>query len=162
MRSAIAIGVIGAALVAATSAAAPPVRGCAQRADSDSANPVDTPRREDLFVGRRLMLVGALGEKSWEYEEAKGRFWFKSLAVVRRGKRVTISVPRAYRDRLKLRYLGDRPAVTFAPCRDREWTYFPGGFVYTERACYAIDVRIHGKRAKRYRFPLGKGATCAT
>jgi hypothetical protein len=159
MRVAVALALLA---FAGNTHAAAPVRGCADRADSNSANPADNPRPEDLFVGRRILLVGALGPKTWEYKQDDGQYWLKTLAVVRRGKRVTITVPRSLRARLRLNYSRGRATTTFSACNDREWTYFPGGFVYSSRGCYALDVRIHGKRSVRKRFPLGIGATCPT
>ena len=159
------VALVPALLAFATGAqAATPVRTCAQRADTDSGNPVTSPTPDDIFVGHRILLAGGRTAGALRNVESgrAGWWWFKSLAVVRRGRRVTISIPPSFRDRLHLRYGRGREAQTFAPCGDREWTYFPGGFLYTKAGCYAVDIRIDGRRAVRERFPLGVGATCAT
>ena len=147
-----------------------PVRTCAQRAESDSSNPALTPRSGDLFVARRLMLVGAAAPKtSDEGSGVPGKFWFKALAVVRAGRSARLSIPASERGRLGLQYAMGRNGserttarIELQPCRAslHKWTYFPGGFIYSERGCYAIDIRIAGSRAKRYWIPLGAGATC--
>jgi hypothetical protein len=164
MRALVAGAILAACIAAAaTAAGAAPVRGCAERADSADPNPADTPTSDDLFVGRRILLVGARETKPWEVRLDSGWLWLKTLADVRRGRRVTLTVPRGERRRLKLNWSdarGARVSQTLAPCGDREWTYFPGGFLYSERGCYAIDIRIEGKPAVRKRIPLGKGATC--
>ena len=147
-----------------------PVRTCAQRAESGSSNPALTPRSGDLFVARRLMLVGAAGPKARDEKSGvPGKFWFKSLAVVRAGRNVRLSIPASERGRLVLQYAVGRNGserttarVELQPCPAsiRRWTYFPGGFIYSERGCYAIDVGIAGSRSMRYWIPLGAGATC--
>ena len=153
----------GLAIALATLGVNAPVRGCAERADSNSANPAESPRPEDMFVARRLLLVALQAPKTWETDGATpGWKWFKSLAVVRRGRRVTLTIPRSQRSRVRLEYGHSRTSITFAPCADRTWTYFPGGFVYSRPGCYAVDVRIQGRDAVRKRFPLGVGARCAT
>src|SRR5215212_5920676 len=101
MRVALALALLA---FAGNAQATTPVRTCAERAESNSANPADAPRPEDLFVGRRILLLGARGTKTREYKQDDGRYWFKSLAVVRRGKRVTITVPPSQRARLRLNY----------------------------------------------------------
>jgi hypothetical protein len=160
MRTALALALLA---FAANAHAASPVRTCAERADSDSANPADSPRPDDVFVGHRILLVGLQASKVRDTAgDTPGWYWFKALAVVRTGRRVTISIPRAQRDRLRLQYGHDRRSLTFAPCADRKWTYFPGGFMYSKPGCYAVDVRIAGKPSVRRRFPLGAGATCPT
>jgi hypothetical protein len=147
-----------------------PVRTCEQRADSGSSNPALTPGSGDLFVGRRVMLVGAAAPKTHdEKSQVPGKFWFKSLAVVRAGRNAQLSIPASERGPLALQYAVGRNGslrttarIELQPCPAsvHKWTYFPGGFVYSERGCYAIDIRIAGSRAKRYWIPLGAGATC--
>src|SRR2546430_1441086 len=121
-------GLLALALVtfaATASAAGTPIRTCAERADSNSANPADSPRPGDIFVGHRILLVGLQETKTWQVESGTpGFLWFKSLAVVRAGRRVTLSIPRSQRDRLRLEYGHSRRSITFAPCADRKWTYF--------------------------------------
>src|SRR3954451_16782918 len=100
--------------------AATPTRTCAQRADSNRSNPAEHRTPDDLVVGHRIMLVGLLAEKIRDTESGTaGWKWFKALSVVRRGRRVTISIPRSQRDRLRLNYGHSRTALTFAPCSDR-------------------------------------------
>src|SRR4051795_12980689 len=135
MRVAICLALLA---FAANAQAATPVRTCAQRADSDSSNPAASPTSDDIFVGHRILLAGGRTAGAVRNVES-GRprwWWFKSLAVVRRGRRVTISIPRTFRDRLQLQYGHGRGAQTFAPCSDRKWTYFPGSFIFSQPGCY--------------------------
>ena len=110
------------------------------------------------------MLVGAAAPKTHEIRDRPGGWWWlKTLAIVRGGRVVTLSVPRSERARLHVRYLGNAGAATFGPCRRPlgKWSYYPGGFVYSQRGCYALDIRIAGHRAVRRYIPLGVGARCA-
>ena len=137
---------------------------CNAGVETADGNPPPTPTADDLFVGRRLLLRGAVGRKTHDVRDRPGGWWWlKVLAIVRGGRMVTLSVPPNERGRLHLRYLGNGRTVIFRPCRrpSGQWSYYPGGFVYSKRGCYAIDIRIgHGDTVRRH-MPLGVGARCA-
>lgn len=137
---------------------------CNRGVDTGDGNPRPTPNAGDLFVGHRLLLAGALAPKTHEFRDRPGGWWWlKTLAMVGGRGTVTISVPRSERSRLHLRYLHDSRTVTFRPCRRPagQWSYYPGGFVYSKRGCYAIEIRLGGGDPVRRRIPLGVGARCA-
>jgi hypothetical protein len=146
------------------------VRTCSERAEVVGPAGAPTPTANDLWVGRRLWLAGARrADFHFDYRD-DGDLWLKSLAIVRAGRDVTLRVPRFERARLGLRYDGDATrvedadvAVVIKPCprRMKEWTYYPGGFLFKRPGCYALDVRIEGASAHRYRLALGRGASCA-
>src|SRR4051794_9057761 len=157
------LAVVTAIAVAGGSAAS--VRGpsCDRGVETADGNTAPTPGSADLFVGRRLLLVGAAAPKTHEFRDRPGGWWWlKTLAVVRGGHAITLTVPRRERGRLHLRYGGDARTVSFRPCRRPvgRWSYYPGGFVYSQRVCYALDVRIERRRPARRYIPLGIGARC--
>ena len=136
---------------------------CDRGVETADGNPAPTPTRGDLFVGHRIVLGGAAASKAHEFRDHPGGWWWlKTLVIVRAGRAVTLTVPRGERGRLHLRYTGNSRTATFRPCHrpDGEWSYYPGGFVYSRRGCYALDVRIEGHRGVRRRLPLGVGAHC--
>jgi hypothetical protein len=168
-------------LVAVLAAAAPSgertrARTCAQRAESDSSDPVQNRTADDLFIAHRLLLAGLRGVKTQDIPAngVPGKYWFKALAEIRTGRDITLSVPASERGRWWLAYSNDRGenVVRLEPCRPTvrrfidgrpvgNWTLFPGGFLYREAGCYTLQVRIEGRRnLLRYRFPLGAGARC--
>jgi hypothetical protein len=136
---------------------------CDRGVDTAPGNPPLSPNADDLVVGHRVVLVGAAAPKVNEFRDQPGRWWWlKTLVVVRKGRAVTLTVPRGERGRLHLRYQGTSRTATFRPCRRAaHWSYYPGGFVYSQRGCYALDIRIEGHRAVRRYIPLGVGARCA-
>src|SRR3954453_1295032 len=164
MRSLFAIAIASAAVAGSASAAAP-VRTCAQGIGSTKPSPVDHTRTQDLFVGHRLLLIGALAATARTFESGEpGWYWWKSLAAVRNGRDVTLTVPRSERRRFRLRYANgqkDTSTVTIHPCAAGRWSYFPGGFTYTRPGCYALDIRIRGHRARRKWLAFGEGASCS-
>lgn len=136
---------------------------CDRGVETGDGNPAPTPKAGDLFVGQRIVLVGAAAPKVHEFRDRPGGWWWlKTLVIVREGRAVTLTVPRSERRRLHLRYTGDSRAATFRPCRrpDGQWSYYPGGFVYSRRGCYALDIRIERRRVVRRYIPLGVGARC--
>lgn len=146
----------GSASVAAAAA-------CDRGVETSPGNPPLSPSSDDLFVGHRIVLVGAAAPKVHEFRDRPGGWWWlKTLVVVREGRAVTLTVPRSEQGRLHLRYSGNSRTATFRPCpRVRgHWAYYPGGFVYSQRGCYALDIRIEGHRAVRRHIPLGVGARC--
>lgn len=162
----IAITAIG-ALVMGSGSSARSTRepGCDPGAETPDDNPAPQPRSADLFVGRRIVLVGASAPKEHEFLDRPGGWWWlKTLVIVRGGSSITLSVPRNERAHLHLRYGGNAQTVTFRPCRRPagQWSYYPGGFTYSDRGCYAIDLRIEGAGGPvRRHIPLGVGARCA-
>ena len=153
------------ALLTAAESPSVPTRTCAERAESDSQNPVELRSADDIFVARRLLLVGAAGVKRVDYRR-DGTYWLKSLAVLRSGRAVTLSVPRRHRRHLRLLYDGGERgevSVRIVPCPTRihEWTYYPGGFLYTKRGCHPIDIRFDRGRTVRRHVALGAGVRCA-
>jgi hypothetical protein len=126
-------------------------------------NPPLSPSFDDLVVRDRIVLVGAAGPKSHEFRDHPGGWWWlKTLVAVRKGRAVTLTVPRSERSRLHLRYGGDSRTATFRPCRTApRWSYYPGGLVYSERDCYALDIRVEGHSAVRRYIPLGVGVRCS-
>jgi hypothetical protein len=138
---------------------------CDPGVETADGNPAPGHRPSDLFVGHRVLLVGARAPKTNEFVDRPGGWWWlKTLAVVRGTRAVTLSVPRSERKRLHLRYGGGAQTVTFRPCTRpaRQWSYYPGGFTYSERGCYAVDLRIEGMRPLRRHIPLGVGARCSS
>jgi hypothetical protein len=133
--------------------------------ETGDGNPPPTPTSDDLFVGYRIVLIGAAGPKDHEFRDRPGgSWWLKTLVIVRPGRAVTVSVPRSERKRLHLRYTGNPRAATFRPCHrpDGQWSYYPGGFAYSQRGCYAVDIHIERRRSIRRDIALGVGARCAT
>jgi hypothetical protein len=135
---------------------------CDRGAETAPGNPPLSPDADDLVVGHRVVLVDAAGPKVNEFRDHPGGWWWlKTLVVLRKGRAVTLTVPRGERGRLHLRYKGSSRTATFRPCRHAaHWNYYPGGFVYSQRGCYALDIRIEGHRAVRHYIPLGVGAHC--
>src|SRR3954469_1965178 len=142
------------ALVAGASATAGggPVRTCGESIGATNETP--TVRSNDLLIGHRLVLIGAAGTKTRTFDSGtKGWFWLKSLAAVRSGRVVTLTVPRRQRGRFRLRYANRQrwtASVTFHTCASGEWSYFPGGFIYRAPGCYAFDVRMGRGHAMRH------------
>jgi hypothetical protein len=163
LLAAAAVTAFAAAGGSAASVRVPPK--CDRGVETTDGNPPPTPTPVDLFVGHRLVLVGAATPKTHEVRDRRGGWWWlKTLVIVRGGRAVTLTVPRSERGRLRLRYLSDARMVTFRPCRRPvgQWSYYPGGFVYSQRGCYALDIRIEPRRTVRRYIPLGVGARCAT
>jgi hypothetical protein len=138
---------------------------CDRGVETGDGNPPPTHTADDLFVAHRIVLIGAAAPKAHEFHDHPGgSWWLKTLVIVRPGRAVTLTVPRSERGRLHLRYTGNARTATFRPCRrpDGQWSYYPGGFVYSQRGCYALDIHIERRRAIRRYISLGVGARCAS
>ena len=138
---------------------------CDKGVETGDGNPPPAPTPDDLYVGRRIVLVGAAAPKEHEFRDhPAGWWWLKTLVIVRSGRAVTLTVPRREQSRLHLRYMGDARTATFRPCRrpNGEWSYYPGGLLYSRRGCYTLDIRIQGRHTVRREMPLGVGARCKT
>jgi hypothetical protein len=99
--------------------------------------------------------VEATGQRDWPY-------WIKSGLVVRAGStRVTISVPRAWRDRAAIGWgNGDgalrRQRIAGCPGKANVGLAYAGGFVLRVRAaCLPLEFRVSGRIAV-VRFGLGR------
>jgi hypothetical protein len=112
-----------------------PVRDCGDRVRG-AFTEVDGVRRGYEFRVRprhdtRIGPAAFTGMKAagrpaeWAYYVREDQ-WLKSIAMVRRGERVTLEVPREQRSWMRLEY-GARNAVTLAACRNR-LTAWTGGF----------------------------------
>ena len=97
----------------------------------------------------------------WDYYVREDQ-WLKSIAMVRRGERVTLEVPAEQRAWMHLEYGGDR-AVTLAACRNR-LTPWSGGFTIDyaraprQGRCAELIVWVDGEpapRRKRLFVPAG-------
>jgi hypothetical protein len=165
----LAAGVAVLAAFAATAGAQEvPTRSCSTRGEPSSGRlgfgvPTDVVLGPVAFTA-----IGRLDPRA--IFRHPGHFSVKSAAKVRAGRAVTVSVPAAFRDRFSLAYARgarfDRfdPSLAltrFEPCppetpafvRGRTVgaiTGFPGGFVFKQRGCYPLEVRVAG-RARVYR-----------
>jgi hypothetical protein len=155
----------GAAGRPAAAQAGPPdavVRGCGDRI-TGAFTEVNGVRRTYRFRVRprhdtRIGPVAFAGMKDagrpaeWAYYVREDQ-WLKSVALVRRGERVTLEVPREQRAWMRLEY-GGRHAVTLAACRNR-LTPWSGGFTVDyaraprQGRCAELIVWVDGEDAPR-------------
>jgi hypothetical protein len=138
-----------------------PVRGCRDRI-REAFTEVNGVRRSYRFRVRprhdtRIGPAAFTGMKDagradWDYYVREDQ-WLKSIALVRRGARVTLEVPREQRGWMRLEY-GGRHAVTLDACDDR-LTPWSGGFTVDydraprEGRCAELIVWVDGEDAPR-------------
>jgi hypothetical protein len=167
--------VLAVAAVAATAAPADeiPIRDCGTRAEPTKgrlrfANP------GDVVIGPLSFSQLAHASRPRGVDRTEdGRFFRKSAVKVLRGSgEVTLVVPAEVQDRLFLNYapLGTlTAAVRFGTCPPglpmhnglsyKRVTGYSGAFVFTERGCYPLEVRVEHGRTYRRTVSLG-GGTC--
>jgi hypothetical protein len=168
--------VLAVAAVAATAAPADeiPIRDCGTRAEPTKgrlrfANP------GDVVIGPlSFSQLARAGKPRGVDRTQDGRFFRKSAVKVLRGSgEVTLVVPPEVQDRLFLNYapLGTlTAAIRFGTCPPglpmhnglsyKRVTGYSGAFVFTERGCYPLEVRVEHGRTYRRTISLG-GGTCA-
>jgi hypothetical protein len=151
-----------------------PTRDCSTRAEP-SRGRLAIDHRRDIVVGP-VAFSGLRGADARSVSRHDGVFSRKSAVKVRAGRAVTLVVPEAVRNRLWLVYarpgsFGD-PAIRFwqtrlLPCPPNmpgfrrgttvgALTGFTGGFVFTRRGCYSLEVWVDGRPEPfRRTIPLG-------
>src|SRR3954451_12627908 len=68
---------------------------CDPGVETAPGNPPLSPSSDDVVVGHRVVLVDAAAPKVHEFRDRPGGWWWlKTLVVVRRGRAVTLTVPR--------------------------------------------------------------------
>jgi hypothetical protein len=174
MRLALAAALVAAVAVAGAAAAQDPeipTRDCGSRGDPSDGSAIRFARAGDIVVGP-VSFAGLAGAASATRLDRgpDGRFGRKVAAKVLWGRAVTVSVVPADRARLALMYSRSNlltDSIRFEPCppgtrmfggngRLRRVTVFPGGFSFTARGCYALEVTA-GSRAYRRTISLGAG-----
>jgi len=86
-------------------------------------------------------------------------YWRKAGLLVRAGtKRVSVTVPEAWRNRLAITWgdSGTVAALRIEPCNrpPNKWNVYTGGFYLRAPACVPLIVRV-GARSTTVRFGLG-------
>jgi hypothetical protein len=141
------------------SLAKPRVLTCANRNGDvgDESDPLPSTGPDDLVVGP-LVIPGLLAWATAKPEEYGSGNRFKVGAVVRKGGRVTLSIPGEFHERAGLLYAevarnAANPAaadhsVTFVACDDHD-TVFIGGFHVPAPGCVPFDIAVPGRPVVR-------------
>jgi hypothetical protein len=164
-----------AAVAVAGAAAAPKqeisTRDCRSRGDPSDGSAIRFARAGDVVVGPVSFAGLASAASTTRLDRGDdGRFGRKVAAKVLWGLPVTVSVVPTDRARLALAYARSNlltDSIRFEPCppgtrmfggngRLRRVTVFPGGFSFTTRGCYALEVTA-GSRVYRRTVSLGAG-----
>jgi hypothetical protein len=170
MRTAVGALVL-AALAAAGAAPAQedvPTRSCRSRIESGHG-PLTFPSQDAVVAGPVAFSGLQRVARSLGRRGDDGRYFVKAGLTIRAGRRVTISVPARFVDRIGLAYARTPepvPAVRFEPCppATRAFSYdgrvgavtgFNGGFVLTRAGCYRVEVRVEGGRTHAVHIPFG-------
>ena len=173
MRLLAAIVLVGSAMAATAVAAQEPVpvRDCASRGDPSDGSAIPFVRSGDVVVGP-VSFAGLAAAASAPLDRGPdGLFMRKVAAKVLWGRAVTVSVSPASRPALKLDYARSNRhtyAIRLEPCppgtrmygsdgRLRRVTVFPGGFSFSRRGCYELEVRVERGRIYRRTISLSSG-----
>jgi hypothetical protein len=170
--------VLAGGLLAVTAVRAPaaelvPTRDCASRGDPSDGSAIRFVRSGDVVVGPVSFAGLAPAASATQLDRGPdGRLMRKVAAKVLWGRAVTVSVAPSSRPALALDYARSNrhtEAIRFEPCppgtpmygsdgRLRRVTVFPGGFSFSRRGCYELEVHVDRGRTYRRTISLGAGA----
>jgi hypothetical protein len=169
---AVAGGVLAASAVAAPAGEEPvPTRDCRSRGDPSNGQPVRFANRADVVIGPLSFASLGAARAPTAVDRREDGTWFRKAGVkVLWGRHVTLSVAEPHRRALRLDFARGplTSSVRFHPCppgtlmfggngRLRRVTLFPGGFSFTRRGCYELEVRVGRGRTYRRTISLGAG-----
>ena len=176
MRLVAAVAAVGLALVAAAAAAPEdepiPVRDCRSRGDPSNGQLVRFANPADVVVGPlSFASLRAASSPTAVYRRDDGTWFRKAGVKVLWGRPVTLTVAERHRASLRLEFARGplTSSVRFVPCPPgtpmfggngtlRRVTMFPGGFSFTRRGCYELEVRVERGRTYRRTISLGGGS----
>ena len=176
MRLVAAVAAVGLALVAAAAAAPAgeepvPTRDCRSRGDPSNGELVRFANPADVVIGPlSFASLRVASSPAAVYRRDDGTWFRKAGVKVLWGRPVTLTIADRHRAALRLEFARGplTSSVRFEPCppgtlmfggngRLRRVTMFPGGFAFTRRGCYELEVKVERGRTYRRTISLGAG-----
>ena len=172
----VAVAAVSLVLVAAAAAAPAedepvPTRECRSRGDPSNGALIRFANPADVVVGPlSFASLAAASSRTAVYRREDGTWFRKAGVKVLWGRPVTLAIAERHRPDLRLEYARGplSSSVRLEPCPPgtpmfggngtlRRVTMFPGGFSFTRRGCYELEVRVERGRTYRRTISLGAG-----